>query len=96
MDNTDKIDIGRVVRSVAGRDKDRYFIIVGIPEEKGYVLLADGVLRKLSNPKKKKIKHIKPEDAIIDTVVQKTAEKKKIFDSELRKCLEQFSTREEG
>ena len=96
MDYTDKINIGRVVLSVAGRDKGKCFIVVGIPEEKGYVLLADGLLRKISNPKKKKVKHIKPKDVIIETVVQKTAENKKVFDSELRKCLEQFSTREEG
>jgi LSU ribosomal protein L14E len=44
--------LGRVVLSAAGRDKDRYFIIVDIVDD-NYVLVADGRLRPESKPKKK-------------------------------------------
>jgi len=49
--------IGDLVLSKSGRDKERLFMIVGIIDE-AYVYIADGSLRKLENPKKKKIKHL--------------------------------------
>ena len=45
--------LGDVVCSTAGRDAQRYFVIVEIIDEQ-YVRIADGALRKLSSPKKKK------------------------------------------
>lgn len=50
--------IGRIVQSTAGRDADRYFVIVG-EIDSDYVSLADGRLRRVVNPKKKKLKHCK-------------------------------------
>ena len=56
---------GTVVKSLKGRDKDKYFCVVCI--EDGYVYLCDGKERKLSNPKRKKIKHIKVTQAKLQT-----------------------------
>ncbi|MBO5670495.1 MAG: KOW domain-containing RNA-binding protein [Clostridia bacterium] len=50
--------IGRIVQSVAGRDADRYFVIVAEIDGEN-VAIADGRLRKCVNPKKKKLKHLK-------------------------------------
>ena len=55
------IKIGSVVRALAGREKDRYFVAVAVSG--GFVYIADGKERKLSSPKKKNIKHISPADA---------------------------------
>ena len=52
--------IGHLVVSLAGRDKDIVCAVVGISDDDGYVLIADGKIRKVENPKKKKLKHIKP------------------------------------
>ena len=52
--------LGHFVVSLAGRDKDCICAIVGIAEEDGYVLIADGKVRKVESPKKKKLKHLKP------------------------------------
>lgn len=52
-------DIGTLVRSVSGRDKDRILMIVENVDE-NYVKVADGSLRKKENPKLKKLKHLKP------------------------------------
>lgn len=51
------IGVGSVVRSRAGRDAGRDFLVIGILDEE-YVLLADGDLRKADKPKKKKTKHL--------------------------------------
>ena len=50
--------LGSIAISLAGRDKDGVFIIVGVLDE-GYVLAADGKKRKIEKPKKKRMKHIR-------------------------------------
>lgn len=79
--------IADLVVSVSGRDKNRIFMVVGILET-GYVLIADGALRKLENPKKKKIKHLcsSPYQAS-ERILTKISEGKKLTNAELRKML---------
>ncbi len=52
-----ELAVGQVVRSKAGRDKGRVFIVDKIIDE-NLVLIVDGSLRKLDRPKKKKRKHL--------------------------------------
>ncbi len=49
-----------VATSLAGRDKGRTFVIVGVLDEE-HVYIADGRMRKIEKPKKKKLKHLKVE-----------------------------------
>ncbi len=49
--------IGSIAKSTAGRDRGRIFIIVGVLDD-SHVLVADGRLRKIEKPKKKKLKHL--------------------------------------
>ncbi|MZP30276.1 RNA-binding protein [Heliobacterium undosum] len=49
---------GELVRSQAGRDGDKHFIVLNILDP-DYLLIADGHYRKVENPKKKKIKHLR-------------------------------------
>ena len=49
---------GTFVRSLAGHDKDRIYVIVR--EEERDVFLADGCLRKVERPKRKNRKHVQP------------------------------------
>ena len=54
--------IGYAVTSVAGRDRKRDFLIVGVCEDKAYdgmVYIADGRLHKIGSPKRKKLIHLK-------------------------------------
>ncbi len=79
--------IADLVVSVSGRDKDRIFMVVDIPEP-DYVLIADGGLRKLEKPKKKKIKHLKPSQYTAnERILEKIRQGKKITNAELRKTL---------
>ena len=79
--------IADLVISVSGRDKNRIFMVVGIPEE-GYVHIADGALRKLEKPKKKKIKHLcLSQYQANERILTKISEGKKLTNAELRKML---------
>ncbi|MBQ7299175.1 MAG: KOW domain-containing RNA-binding protein [Clostridia bacterium] len=51
--------IGHIALSCAGRDAGRLFLIIADYGD-GIVAAADGRLRKCSNPKKKKLRHLKP------------------------------------
>lgn len=60
-----KLEIGTVVKALKGRDKDKYFCVVGMEDE--YVYICNGKERKLSKPKRKKIKHIQATQAKLQT-----------------------------
>ena len=46
------LSVGQLVKSVAGRDKNRWMIVVEVIDD-DYVLVADGKSRKIERPKKK-------------------------------------------
>lgn len=84
MDN--RVCIGRVCYSKAGRDKGNIFIIKEILDE-NYVLIVDGVLRKVYSPKKKKLKHLELRPEITQTIAEKFKWNKKVFDAEIRSAI---------
>lgn len=50
---------GMFARSLAGHDKGKLYVIIKVEEP--YVWLADGRIRTLERPKKKKLMHIQPD-----------------------------------
>ena len=52
----EKISVGAIVQSLAGRDKDGYFLVVKVQDEYAYIV--DGRTRKVSAPKRKNLKHL--------------------------------------
>ena len=55
---------GMVVRSKAGRDKDRFFVVLKVQGDKAFV--ADGKKRELLNPKAKNEKHLQKTNTVIE------------------------------
>jgi hypothetical protein len=51
-------------------------------------MLVDGKLRKVDNPKKKKVKHIQQTNDVLEQINIKLCAKEKVFDAEIRKALE--------
>lgn len=86
MLTTSTIKIGQIVRSLAGRDKDHYFIVLGIVDQ-SYLLLVDGDLRKLDKPKKKKAQHVQ----ILKEWVSLNLDDKELNDSKIRRELKAFN-----
>ncbi|MGN0975644.1 MAG: KOW domain-containing RNA-binding protein [Gemmiger sp.] len=54
---------GRLVRSKAGRDKNRTFAVLAVDGQ--MLLLADGSLRGVQRPKRKKRKHVAPTATVL-------------------------------
>lgn len=79
---------GQVVFSKSGRDKGLPFIVVDSNED--YVYLADGKLRKLEKPKKKKKLHVQPCKDIAEEIKTKLENNLYLNDADLRKALEPY------
>ena len=74
-----------IVRSDAGRDKGKLFIVLAVQGE--YLLLADGKSRKVESPKRKKRRHVLFVAADDNRVSQKIISDEKVTNSELRRTL---------
>jgi len=79
------IERGRAVRSTQGRDTGRYFVVMQVLDDE-FVLMADGLTRKLSHLKKKKIKHLKPKPFRMDEL-DRLCETNTLQDASLRRFL---------
>jgi len=58
------IEKGTVVKATAGKECERLFVVIEADEKFAYI--ADGRKRKLSNPKKKNLKHLRFTNDIIE------------------------------
>ena len=85
--------LGQVVQSTQGGDAGRDFVVVGIIDQ-SYVLIADGALRRIDRPKKKKVKHLIPKQELFSSLKEKLTCGQRVYDSELRKAL--ASLRDQG
>lgn len=81
------MDIGRVVMAKAGRDKGKYFVVVGVVDE-DHVWIANGTTRTVDKPKKKKLKHLEVKPHFMVELKEKIVKGHKIFDGEIRKNIE--------
>ena len=77
---------GRVVISTQGHDKDRWYAIVSVLDEKN-MLVCDGDTRKLAKPKKKQVKHLRALPLTIQ-VEGCGASGGPLADSDIRKALQ--------
>ena len=80
-----KIARANIVRSDAGRDKGKLFIVLAVEGE--YLLLADGKGRKVESPKRKKSRHVHFVAAEENRLSDKINREEKITNSELRRTL---------
>ena len=85
---------GWIVRATAGRDRDGIFCVIGVEQETGLLLLADGKRRKVSRPKRKKLGHVKPLTDHLHgfdhPAMQKLTQGEALSDKELRRALAAF------
>ncbi len=80
---------GGVCVSTQGRDEGRYYLIKEVLPG-GFVLVTDGNYKKLADPKKKSVKHVRllPEKA--ESIAAKLTSGGKVFDTEVYSALKKF------
>ena len=79
-----------IVRSDAGRDKGKLFVVLAAEGE--YLLLADGKGRKVESPKRKKRRHVLFVAADSTLLSEKIKSDEKITNSEIRRTLAGYRT----
>ena len=85
-----EVEPGRIVRSRAGRDQGRRFVVIACEGE--YASIADGQLRKTDRPKKKKLKHLEATKDRMERMPDGRAPE----DHEIRSALKATEPEEEG
>ena len=80
------VETGSVVRSKAGRDQGRLFLVVEEVDD-DFVMIANGDLRKMDRLKKKRRKHLKPTGTVIEALKDRLSRGEKVEDHELRAWL---------
>jgi large subunit ribosomal protein L14e len=83
-----------IVVSLAGHDKDQYFFVVNT--DGNWVWIADGRGRKLEQPKRKKLKHVRKVSQTDSRVAEKIRNGDKVLNSELRRELAVFGQKFES
>lgn len=91
--NTDN-PLGQVVYSKVGRDRDEYYIVVGILNH-NYVYISDGRLRKVEKPKKKKCKHLIFTGTYAEEIQEAISNGKYVSNSKIRNFLESMYSNKE-
>ena len=77
---------GSVVRSRAGRDRGRIFLVVGMADEM-HALLCDGRTRRADKPKKKKLRHLQATGRVAAEAARRIGQGESMQDHEIRNWL---------
>ncbi len=80
--------VGQYVRALAGRDKQKVFLVVRVEGE--YAYITDGRTRKIEAPKKKKIKHLQKFNRISEEVKDRSENGGELSNSLIRCELEGY------
>lgn len=85
------VEVGRVVISKCGRDEGRYFLVTKVLDD-DFVLIADGRTHTAQKQKKKRKKHLKATETIVERVRERLLAGEMPEDHEIAACL----SKEEG
>lgn len=87
----ERIETGMLALSRAGHDKDTLYVVWDVEGE--YVWLADGRLKPLDKPKKKKKKHIQIIHTIPDNLQEKLLQKETVQNEDIRRAIKTYLKR---
>ena len=79
---------GEFVYATKGRDKGKCFLVIASADS--YVYLADGKRRKVSNPKKKKSKHVESSGIKDDSIAGRLKDNNVLTNKQIRCLLRKF------
>ncbi len=85
-------ETGGICQSRQGRDAGRYYLIKSV-EPGGWLMLTDGNFKRLANPKKKNVKHVKLLPDKAQAIAEKLLQGKQVFDTEIYSALKAYNAR---
>jgi ribosomal protein L14E/L6E/L27E len=88
-----EIESGQVVKSLAGRDKGKLYLIIGF--EGNRALLADGRCRCVLKPKKKNLSHLQPYRCVVPEIKERIRQGN-LNDNQVRNTLNIMLSAESG
>lgn len=88
MYQLESFQYGMLAYSKAGHDKGNLYVIIKADHE--YVYLVDGIHKKISNPKKKKIKHIQIINEVPESIESCIHSGKKVTDEDIKRSIKIF------
>ncbi len=87
----DRWEPGRLVASTAGRDRGRFYLVLGNgPGNR--VFVADGEIRKVANPKHKNGKHLRAHPEVSLEINEKVKSGLKVTDLDVQRALKEIIT----
>ncbi len=91
----EEVQVGQLVRSIAGRDAGKIYFIFDVLDE-AFVRVIDGEKRKLTNPKKKNIKHLEFFPAKADAVAEKLRRGEAVTEEEISEAIKNLGLGHKG
>lgn len=92
----DGLRYGQLVRSMAGRDRNDYYLILGLVSER-FILVADGKKHPIAKPKKKNLKHVKILMLVAKEIEEMLLKGESILDSQVSSAINRLKNElEEG
>lgn len=81
----ERFEVGMLAKALAGHDFGKLYVIVGVDDD--YVYLADGKIRTMEKPKKKKKKHVQLIKETQQTVIDKIRNNEKIQNEDIKRII---------
>ena len=81
-------EVGSLVKSKAGHDKDQIYVIIKVDEE--YIYLSDGIYKTLDKLKKKKRKHIQRINYIDEQINKKIKNHEPMINEEIKRTIKLY------
>ncbi len=91
MTTVDDVQLGQLVISKAGRDKDRFYLVANILDN-SFIMVVDGDVKTMKNPKRKNIKHVQPTNHVVDQIREKLLAGTKVSDEEIKRVIWELSS----
>ncbi len=80
------LEVGQLVCSKRGRDRGKFFLVVELIDG-AFVYLVDGEKRRLENPKRKNIKHLKSFPLVAKSLATQWEAGQQVGNNEVRKVI---------
>lgn len=90
-----RVEVGEIVKSTAGRDEGNIYIVAKIVNNK-YIEVFDGKSKKANNKKRKNIKHIKKTGIVAEELSRWLKEGKRVRNEDIKLAIKDYEDYKEA